>query len=55
MVDHSNTEKLSESEALANEDIIDNTGLCGEAQADGVPCEDPTKNCEECDQAPEIA
>jgi hypothetical protein len=27
------------------------TGLCGEAQADGVPCTDPACQCERCGRA----
>lgn len=27
------------------------TGLCGEAQSDGVPCTDPTRLCEVCGRA----
>jgi len=29
----------------------DQTGLCGEAQSDGVPCTDPTRRCEICGRA----
>ncbi len=27
------------------------TGLCGEAQSDGVPCTDPKRLCEKCGRA----
>lgn len=29
----------------------DRTGLCGEAQSDGVPCLDPKRKCEVCGRA----
>jgi hypothetical protein len=28
--------------------VREQTGTCGEAQADGVPCPDPTRSCETC-------
>ena len=37
----------------SNESVaeIEGTGLCGEAQADGVPCVGTERKCPECDRA----
>jgi hypothetical protein len=43
--------KAAEREASISERMEAGDPPCGEAQADGVPCEEPDRDCEDCDQA----